>query len=259
MGRTNYQECYRHILKWEGGYVDHPRDPGGATNLGITRATLARHRGRPVSKQDVRDLTHKEAGAIYLKRYWNKLRADDLPDGLDLVAFDAGVNSGPARGAKWLQRALGVIPDGYIGPATLISARQAGDRPDRGVEAIKAACAARMSFLRRLRTWSTFGKGWSRRVASTEAEAVAMASRSLVALETEEKAASASSKRATTKAAASPVAAGGGIAIPDLPDWSMWLCVGGAGIVVVILTYAAVRHSRRATAYRAKIEEMQDE
>ena len=169
MTATNYRPCLDHVLRWEGGFVDHPKDPGGATNLGITRATLQRHRGRHVTVKDVRALQLSEAAEIYRAGYWMPVRGDDLPKGLDLVAFDAGVNSGPARGAKWLQAGLRVSADGRVGPQTLKAARNAPDT----VAVIQRACAARMGFLQRLGTWSTFGRGWSRRVADTEAAAVA--------------------------------------------------------------------------------------
>ncbi len=155
MSRKNYDACLAHVLKWEGGYVDHPKDPGGATNHGITRATLADFRGKPVSKADVKALTKNEAGRIYRFRYWNKLHGDDLPQGLDLVALDGGVNSGPSRGAKWLQKGLGVAADGDIGRETIGAALNARET----VAVIQKACAARMGFLRKLRTWSTFGRG----------------------------------------------------------------------------------------------------
>ncbi len=169
MTQSNFNACLAHVLQWEGGYVDHPRDPGGATNMGITHKTLENHRRRPVTKAEVRNLTKEEAGQIYRKSYWNAVRGDDLPPGLDLVAFDAGVNSGPRRGIRWLQKGLGVAVDGVIGPKTLRAAKNAD-----AVAAIKRACAARMGFLKRLGTWGTFGRGWTRRVDAIEAAAVAM-------------------------------------------------------------------------------------
>lgn len=148
------------ILASEGGYVDHPRDPGGATSLGITRKTLSAWRGEPVSKQAVRDLTQREALHIYKEQYWDTVRADLLPDGLDYAVFDYAVNSGPARAARDLQRVLGVAVDGIIGPVTLRAIKAARDA--HGL--IKLLCDRRWKFMQSLSTFSTFGVGWRRRV-----------------------------------------------------------------------------------------------
>lgn len=163
--------CVPIILKHEGGYVDHPRDPGGCTNFGITRRTLEGWRREPTNCHDVRNLTVGEARAIYRAHYWNAIRGDDLHAGIDLVMFDAAVNSGRRRSVEWVQEAVGVTVDGAIGPQTLGALRRVNDRADL----IRRACAARMSFLRSLNTWDTFGRGWTRRVESIQLEAIRMA------------------------------------------------------------------------------------
>ena len=161
--KHNYTRIMNMIFAHEGGYVDHPKDPGGATNMGITHKTLAAHRGvKKVTKAEVRALTKKEAREIYRKSYWNAIRGDELPDGLDAVTMDAAVNSGVSRGSKWLQSAIGVRQDGRVGPKTLEKAH--------GVDlakAVDAACDKRLAFLKGLPTWKTFGKGWDRRVRET--------------------------------------------------------------------------------------------
>lgn len=164
---SRFQACLAEVLRHEGGYADHPADPGGATNMGITLATLSDWRGRPVTKQEVRDLTVAEAGEIYRARYWQPIRGDALPPGVDLAVFDFAVNSGPARAVKALQSVLGVAQDGIIGPATLAALASAPG----AVEVITDLCDARMRFLRSLSTWPTFGGGWTRRVAEVEAAA----------------------------------------------------------------------------------------
>lgn len=151
--------CLEEVLKSEGGYVDHPADPGGATNLGITLATLSEWRGRTVSKADVKALTVAEAGEIYRAKYWRAVRADELPAGLDLALFDCGVNSGPGRAVKLLQAALGVAQDGLLGPRTLAAVRSA-----KAADLVNGHCDARLAFLRGLATWPVFGKGWAARV-----------------------------------------------------------------------------------------------
>ena len=168
---TRFEQAVEHVLKHEGGFVQHPRDPGGATKFGITRETLARAKKRPASINDVRRLSRKEAIAIYRQLYWEAVRADELPPGLDLAAFDLAVNSGPTRAVKMLQTALGVEADGIIGPITLGAAREA-DAP----ETIRRLTKARLGFLGRLATWPVFGLGWRRRVLAVEQEALRLAS-----------------------------------------------------------------------------------
>ncbi|MDO5621197.1 MAG: glycoside hydrolase family 108 protein [Paracoccus sp. (in: a-proteobacteria)] len=242
----NFDAALAEVLAHEGGYVDHPKDPGGATNMGITRATLAAWRGRAVSKAEVKALTRAEASQIYKARYWDVVKGDNLPRGVDLVTFDPAVNSGTARGARWLQQALGVTADGKIGPATLAAA----NRADR-VTTIKQACANRMGFLRGLGTWATFGRGWSRRVASIEARSVQMAG-GAIAVE----AADAKAKAQREDAAAGGAAAGGvGFTLVDLPAAAQWGLVALCAVAIIVLV-ARSRHDRnRAAAYAALVQE----
>lgn len=251
MSSKNFEACLKHILKWEGGYVDHPKDPGGATNLGITLATLARYRGRAVTKRDVRALTVAEARRIYRKDYWNEVKGDELPQGLDLVALDGGVTSGPSKGAKWVQKGLGVTADGVVGINTLTKARNAGDL----VAVIRKASAARMGFLRKLRTWSTFGRGWARRVADTEAEAVAMATQSASRLQKEAEKAEGARTSQAKGARATPIG-GAGAALVDLPEWALWSIIGVLAVCTLIMALNAAQHARRVAAYREKLREL---
>lgn len=179
MAQASFATALKLILKHEGGYVDHPLDPGGATSRGITRATLAAYRGRPVSKAEVMALGEAEAGGIYRKLYWNAISGDELPAGVDLVVFDAAVNSGPGRAARWLQLALGLQPDGMVGPRTINAARQGDART-----LIADFSRQRLGFLQRLGTWRTFGRGWARRVRETESAALGLAGPGRVASQT---------------------------------------------------------------------------
>lgn len=172
MTAFNFEECLALTLAHEGGYVDHPRDPGGATSLGITRATLAAARGRQVTKVEVASLTRAEAAAIYRSDYWNAVHGDGLPSGLDLVLFDHAVNSGSGAAIRMLQRTLGIAADGRMGASTLRAAAMAKQR-----ETISQLCRARLASLSRLKTFSTFGKGWTRRIAEIERCALALAER----------------------------------------------------------------------------------
>lgn len=170
MAAESFDRALALVLELEGGFVADPRDPGGATNHGITRATLARARGRPASVADVKALTRAEAGAIYRHSYWAEIGGDALPAGLDLAIFDFGVNSGPARAIEALQTALGLKADGRIGPATL--AALAACDP---AATIRRVTVDRLGFMRRLSTWAAFGRGWTARVTRVERESLALA------------------------------------------------------------------------------------
>lgn len=167
----NFERALKLVLVHEGGWADHPQDPGGATMKGVTLETFRQFVKPGASKADLRKITDAQLAQVYRKHYWDAVKADQLPDGLDYAVFDYAVNSGPARAAKHLQAVLGVAQDGVIGPATLAaSSRQPA------ADVIKALCAKRMTFLRGLKTWGTFGKGWERRVTGVRSEALALAS-----------------------------------------------------------------------------------
>ena len=160
--------CIPRILKHEGGYVNHPNDPGGPTNKGITIATYRRYINQHGTIDDIKRLTTAEAVEVYRHQYWNKVKADELPVGVDYAVSDFAVNSGPSRAARYLQACVGVAQDGQIGPKTI--AAVAGVSPERLVDDI---CDRRMAFLRALSTWSKFGKGWTRRVSEVRADSLA--------------------------------------------------------------------------------------
>lgn len=160
--KANFEACMAEVFKHEGGYVNDPHDPGGETNLGISK--------RSYPKEDIRNMTRARAAQIYRRDFWDKLRCDELPDGLDLVEFDAAVNSGPSRGAKWLQQALGVAADGKVGMATIGAAKNT-----YAPAAVMRAIGFRRAFLKTLPTWERYKNGWNKRLDSVEAVASAMA------------------------------------------------------------------------------------
>lgn len=161
-----------HILKHEGGYVNHPKDPGGATNKGVTQKTYDSWRDRQGQpRQSVRSISDSEVSAIYRRDYWDAIKGDDLPAGVDYAVFDFAVNSGIDRASRYLQEVARVAADGKIGPATL--AAVAALSP---ANVINSLCDARMAFLRGLRTFPTFGKGWTTRVSEVRALALGAAS-----------------------------------------------------------------------------------
>jgi len=172
--------CIPRMLVHEGGFVNHPKDPGGATNRGVTLATLKRL-GIDVDGDgdsdivDLRNLRETDAVRVYKLFYWDKVSADDLPPGVDFAVADFAVNSGPVRAAQHLQRALGVEADGHVGPKTLAAAWKA----DRAI-LINKICDSRLAFMRDAKNrktgeklWPTFGKGWAARVAQVRADSLA--------------------------------------------------------------------------------------
>ena len=168
--KDNFESALKAILHHEGGYVNHPADPGGMTNLGVTKRVWEEWVGHEVDEKAMRNLTPEIVGPMYKAKYWDKIKGDDLPTGVDYVVFDAAVNSGPGRAAKWLQACVGVEPDGGIGPKTL-AAVNAFDAN----QLIEDYAKRRLSFLIDLPTWNTFGKGWGRRVAEVQKTGLNMA------------------------------------------------------------------------------------
>lgn len=167
---ANYDDALDRMLAHEGGYTNHPDDPGGPTNYGITIADYRKYIMPNATASDVRSMSLADAKAIYRPRYWDIQRCSDLPSGVDYAIFDYGVNSGVGRSPKVLQRLVGVPADGRIGPVTLeaVNARDAD-------ELVNAICDERLAFLKRLKTWPVFGAGWGRRVSEVRAHALALA------------------------------------------------------------------------------------
>lgn len=168
--KENWDEALKHILKYEGGYVHHKDDPGGMTNLGVTKRVWEEWTGKPATEADMRSLTSAMVSPLYKKRYWDAVRGDDLPSGVDLCVFDCAVNAGVGRASKFLQQAVGVNADGQIGPMTIaaVTAKPAD-------EVIDAFCNLREAHYKSLSTFATFGKGWMNRLGAVEAESKHMA------------------------------------------------------------------------------------
>ena len=166
----NFARALSLVLKHEGGWSDHPADPGGATMKGITLSVFRQYVEPKATKDDLRRITDAQVASVYRKQYWDVVKGNDLPDGVDYAVFDFAVNSGPSRSAKYLQSIVGAKQDGKIGPDTLAKARAM-------VRAtiINDLCDKRMAFLKGLKAWTTFGKGWTSRVSSVRAEALKMA------------------------------------------------------------------------------------
>lgn len=169
MATENFERALAAVLKHEGGYVNHPRDPGGATNFGVIQRTYDAYRRRKGwSPRSVKSITQDEVRGIYREQYWNAIRGDQLPAGIDFVVFDGAVNSGPSQAVKWLQRAIAGYAgriDGMVGAQTLAALDAAANHD----QVIALAIGRRLAFLQALGHWPTFQKGWSSRVAQVKA------------------------------------------------------------------------------------------
>ena len=155
----NFDVWFEHILETEGGYVNHPRDPGGHTNKGITLDTYSDWLGYMASVEQLKNIPNRHVKAIYRENYWNKVRADELPSGVDVVVADAAVNKGVERASKILQKILGVKSDGVIGYNTMVELNKY-----KVSSVVSVYSKERLKFYRSLSTYDVFGKGWEKRV-----------------------------------------------------------------------------------------------
>jgi lysozyme family protein len=168
---NDFQECLDLVLQSEGGWVNHPSDPGGETNLGVTKRVWEEYVGHPV--ESLKNLTKADVAPLYEQKYWKPCYGEVLPRGLDFVVFSMGINAGTGRSIKLLQSAIGCVPDGVIGPKTreLISSSNCA-------AIIGKFSEARREYYRSLKTFPVFGKGWLARVDREKKEALEMANES---------------------------------------------------------------------------------
>lgn len=258
MAYDKFPDVMEEVFAHEGGLSMLRSDPGnwtgGKVGVGELRGTnygIASHAHPNV---DIKNLTKAQAAEIYRKQYWNPIQGDQLPAGIDLVTMDASVNSGLGRGPRWTQQALGVKADSVVGPQTLAAA-EASDH----VAVVVKACAIRMGFLRGLRTFTTFGRGWSRRVASVEAVGVRMVAEAKnrparpSLLEQKAKA----NATAAKEQQGAGIAGAGGAGTTTLADLPMWgqIGLGVAVVILVVMLVGRARHDReRADAYQRVAE-----
>jgi lysozyme family protein len=172
--KGNFDRCFVELLKHEGGYSNHPQDKGGRTNLGVTQRVYEDWVGHPVTEKIMRGLTPQHVRALYKAKYWDVVKGDDLPAGVDLCVFDFAVNAGPNRAARYLQLMVGASADGRVGPNTLRQLQQyvaAHKLP----HAVNRYQDLREAYYRKLKTFPTFGRGWLRRNAEVRQVALRMA------------------------------------------------------------------------------------
>jgi lysozyme family protein len=164
--KENYAAALKQVLRYEGGFVDHPKDPGGPTNRGITQAVYdAWQKSQNLPTQSVRNISDATVAAIYKQQYWDRISGDLLPAGVDFAVFDYAVNSGVSRAAKTLQAVVGVTQDGVIGPATIQATK---------TYVAMTVTNKRLAFMQSLSIWSTFGKGWAARIADVKKQILAL-------------------------------------------------------------------------------------
>lgn len=251
MSADSYAEAIRRLLASEGGYVNHPSDPGGPTNFGITIGDYRKYVKADASAADVRAMTVEEAKAIYREKYWGAMRCDALPRGVDYCVFDYAVNSGIGRAPKVLQRVLGLAVTGRMDGATIAKACGRDAR-----ELIGAICNERMRFLQGLRTWPTFGAGWSRRVSEVRAASLAMVDRGTHSVALPDSATRAPGKGAVPindaarKSTAGGAIATGGVAAQQAAEsgahWVVVVMAIGAAIIIATGAWAFWRwHQKR--------------
>lgn len=172
--RDNFDKAFLQTLKHEGGYVNDKRDPGGMTNLGVTKRVWDDYTGRRATEAEMRALTPEKVKPLYKKNYWDRVAGDELPSGIDFAIYDFAVNSGPSRAIRTAQRITGTKQDGVMGFHTMARIKAYCDTYDAETFVITYQ-HERLAFLQSLSTFQTFGKGWSRRVAEVEDQGVALA------------------------------------------------------------------------------------
>ncbi len=168
--KDNFDIALKYVLKHEGGYVNHPSDPGGMTNLGVTAKVWEEWTKKSATEAVMRSLTPAEVAPLYKRNYWDAVRADDLVSGLDYCVFDCAVNSGTRRAIRILQGCVGSTVDGSLGPNTMGAVAKFTDTK----QLIEDFSNERLEFLQSLPTFSTFGRGWTRRVNEVKDEAIRM-------------------------------------------------------------------------------------
>jgi lysozyme family protein len=168
---TNFEKCLELLLQHEGGFNNDSRDNGGMTNLGVTIKVWEEWVGHPVSEKEMRNLTPTMVAPLYKRKYWDACRANELVPGLDYCVFDVAVNSGVGRAIKLLQQTVGATPDGGYGSITSALVKEAEKDP---IKLIELFSAKRLEFLQTLKSFPTFGKGWTRRVVEVKEKALEM-------------------------------------------------------------------------------------
>jgi len=161
----NFDASLAWLLKTEGGWSDEPDDK--PTMRGVTLTTFRAYIKPNATKEDLKRITSSQIRTIYKRHFWDPVMGDDLPAGIDYAVFDFAVNSGVSRAAKKLQEVLGVPVDGRIGPKTLAASGLMLPRT-----LIVLYQQRRLAYLRTLKKWKKYGKGWTARLARVQDQAI---------------------------------------------------------------------------------------
>ena len=167
--KDNFLDCLKKVLVHEGGYVNDPQDPGGMTNLGVTKTVWEEWVGHPVDEKQMRALTPEIIAPLYKRKYWDVVRGDELVSGVDYCVFDFAVNSGTGRAIKMLQSVVGTVPDGGFGVITMGLVQKQDPK-----KLIQTYSEQRQLFLQGLKIFPRFGKGWTRRVSEVKETSLKM-------------------------------------------------------------------------------------
>ncbi len=181
--QVNEAESQRRVFVHEGGYTNHPSDPGGPTNWGVTIFDAQKYAaefgwlpaGRKVTAADVKAMPKWFAEKVYDAKYWDALRGDELSSGLDYSMYDYGINSGIGRAGKVLRRVVGLPDNDWRVTDEVL--RAVAERDAK--QLIAALNDERLRFLKSLKTWPVFGKGWERRVVEVRAASLRMATQEI--------------------------------------------------------------------------------
>jgi len=174
---SNWDKSFDMVIAHEGGFTNDERDPGnklpdgrkGSTMLGCTQANWEKYIGHEVTQDDMKALKKEDVKPLYKRDYWDAVKGDDLPIGVDYAVFDFAINAGPSVARKMIQKALGVTADGAIGPATMKAIQEANDK-----DLLDKFSHSKEAFYKSLPTFQTYGKGWLKRVADVQTSASTM-------------------------------------------------------------------------------------
>jgi len=228
--RGNFNEALKLLLKHEGGYTNHPSDPGGPTNFGITIHDYRKYIDKDGTASDVRAMNIDQAKQIYKSKYWDVQKCDDLPSGVDYAIFDYGVNSGVGRSGKVLRRQLGLPDNTHVVTAAVVAAANKAD----AAALVGKICDERLAFLQRLKTWPTFGKGWGRRVDEVRKVSLRMAKAAPADEPSAPRQIEKLGKSKTVWASIGTFCAGIAAAIADA-DWKVWAVVMAGALAAFII------------------------
>jgi len=168
----NWEKSFEYLIDSEGGFAKLDGDSGGTTNHGVTQKVWEAWVGHSVTEDEMKALTVDDVKPVYKKEFWDAVRADDLPSGIDYLCFDFAVNSGTNRAIVILQQSIDVVVDGHLGPITLNKTNKLYQEDAQKL--IETYSDNKETFYQSLKTFPLFGKGWLNRIDTVEHRAKMM-------------------------------------------------------------------------------------